>query len=71
MSGLFVQTRLHFFPALVTKTTTTSYIDDMFCCYILVEDASGHMWSDASQTTSVSSLSDRITKRFGFSVDHL
>lgn len=52
----------------VTKTTTTSYINDIFSFYILVKNTSGcisiygikDMWSNASETTSANCLSEHI-----------
>lgn len=52
----------------VTRTTTASCINDVFSCYVRVWDASGRinvyatkgMWSDVSQTTSASGLSDCV-----------
>ncbi len=67
----YISAPLHFFESwhAVTKTTTKACIDEVSSCYVLVWEASGHitvyttkgMWSNASQTTSASGLSDWIT----------
>ncbi len=57
----------------LAKEHRTRRTDDVFSCYVLVGDASGHIGvyttedtlSNVSQTTSANSLSDRITMGLG------